>query len=229
MGQGGAGLGLGAEDESSKKLGLPQICTAASCVSVFKQYVLAMTSAFAQLPAAVLSEILWLTPFVDTLRCEQVCRSWRKVLKCSTAATEDLYPTWSPGVWGQELQLLVGTPEDDDAEPTLKHAQSLSSNRRIVITLVPSRNVSAHFYEMFLVWLTKHAAGFMKILILKSATESSWLFAHIVLAMGTASLSALPLFALRLNAGELYFDGFAQRLCLALCVGRQLLQAGSPA
>ncbi len=104
-----------------------------------------MTSAFAQLPAAVLR----LTPFVDTLRCEQVCRSWRKVLKCSNAASEELYPTWSPGVWGQELQLVVGTPEDEDVEPTLKHAQSLFDNRRIVITLVPSTNDSAYYYEEF--------------------------------------------------------------------------------
>ncbi len=188
-----------------------------------------MTSAFAQLPAAVLSDILCLTPFVDTLRCEQVCRSWRKVLKCSTAASKDLYPTWSPGVWGQELQLVVGAPADEDADPTLKHAQSLFDNRRVVVTLVPSTNDCAYYYEVFLVWLTKHAAGFMKILILKSTTESSWLFAHIVLAIGTASLSARPLFAVRLNAGELYFDSFAQRLCTALHVGRQLLQACSPA
>ena len=117
-----------------------------------------MTSAFAQLPAAVLSEILLLTPFVDTLRCEQVCRSWRNVLKCSTAATEDLHPTWSPGVWGQELQLLVATPEDDWAEPTLKLAQSADS-RLVVVTMVPSRNDTAGFYDVFLAWLTEHAAG----------------------------------------------------------------------
>ena len=121
-----------------------------------------MTSAFAQLPAAVLSEILCLTPFVDTLRCEQVCRTWRKVLKCSTAATEDLQPTWSPGVWGQEL--LVATPEDDWAEPILKLAQYADS-RLVVVTMVPSSNDTAHLYEVFLVWLTEHAAGFPKILI----------------------------------------------------------------
>ena len=179
-----------------------------------KQYVLAMTSAFAQLPAAVLSEILWLTPFVDTLRCQQVCRSWRNVLKCATAATEDLYPTWSPGVWGKDLQLLVATPEDDWAESTLKLAQS-ADNRPVVITMVPSRNDSAHFYEVFLRWLTEHAAGFLKILIYESATPSSWLFAHIVLAIGTASLSAPPLFAVSLDAGELLIDCFPQRLCIA--------------
>jgi hypothetical protein len=187
-----------------------------------------MTSAFAQLPAAVLSEILLLTPFVDTLRCEQVCRSWRNVLKCSTAATEDLHPTWSPGVWGQELQLLVATPEDDWAEPTLKLAQPADS-RLVVVTMVPSRNDTACFYDVFLAWLTEHAAGFPKTLIYESATPSSWLFAHIVLAIGTASLSAPPLFAVRVDAGELYCDCFAQRLCIALYVDRQLLQACSSA
>jgi len=159
-----------------------------------------------------------LTPFVDTIRCEHFCRSWRKVLKCSTAATEDLYPTWSPEVWGQELQLLVATPVVDWAEPNLKHAQS-ADNRPIIITLVPSRKDSAHFYEVFLVWLTEHAAGFLKVLIYKSATQSSWLFAHIVLSIGTASLSAPPLFTVRFDAGELYFDCSAQRLCVALYIG----------
>ena len=107
-----------------------------------------MTSAFAQLPAAVLSEILCLTPFVDTLRCEQVCRTWRKVLKCSTAATEDLQPTWSPGDWCQELQLLVATPEDDWAEPTLKLAQHADS-RLVVVTMVPSSNDTAHLCSWY--------------------------------------------------------------------------------
>ncbi len=69
----------------------------------------------------------------------------------------------------------------------------------------------------------------MKILILKSNNVSSWLFAHIVLAIGTASLSARPVSAVRLNAGELYFDSFALRLCNALHIGCQLLQACSPA
>ena len=176
-----------------------------------------MTSAFAQLPAAVLGEILWLTPFVDTLRCEQVCRSWKKVLKCATAATEGLYPTRSPAVLGQELHLLVAKPKEDWAASTLKLDQSADKGQ-IVITLVPSRDDSAHFYEVFLLWLTKHAAGFLKVVIRKSATQSSWVFAQIVLAIGTASLSAPPLSAVCLIAGELHPDALPMPMHCFTCL-----------
>ena len=54
----------------------------------------------------------------------------------------------------------MGAPEDEDADPALKLAQSLFDSRRIVVTLVPSTNDSAYYYQVFLVWLTKHAAGF---------------------------------------------------------------------
>lgn len=189
-----------------------------------------MTSAFAHLPAAVLSEILRLTLFVDTLRCEQVCRSWRKVLKSSTAATGKLHPTWSPGIWGQELQLVVATPEDDWAEPTLEHAQTADTGS-IVITLLASTNDSAHFYEIFLIWLTKHAVDFLKILIFKSATQSSWLFAHIVEAIGTASLSAPPLFAVRLIAvfGVLQSPSFCKLLGAVIISWSSIHSIAAPA
>lgn len=84
-----------------------------------------MSSAFAQLPAAVLSDIMWLTPFVDTLRCEQVCRSWQQVLKRSAADGKDPHPAWSPGILGEELELRFSTHTEDWERPALKLEQFL--------------------------------------------------------------------------------------------------------
>jgi len=172
-----------------------------------------MSSAFAQLPAAVLSNILWLTPFVDTLRCEQVCRNWQQVLKRSAAVSKDPYLASSPGVWGKELQLLISTPEEKSERPALKLEQ-FDYSRIIAITLHESTGDFTRFHEVFCMWLAEHAAGFMKISVYKEDPQSSWLFACIVLAIGTASLSAPPIFTVHFNAGELYFDCMIRRLCI---------------
>ncbi len=163
-----------------------------------------MTSAFAQLPAAVSTDIFWLTPFLDTLRCEQVCRSWQKVLNRSSATSEDLFPTWSPGIWGKELQLLVVKTEKEWEKPALKLDQ-FDTRRSIAITLLVSRRDCSYFCEMFFKWLTEHAAGFLRIHVYKTDPQSSWLFARTVVATGIASLSAPPLFSISFDAGELYF------------------------
>ncbi len=172
-----------------------------------------MSSAFAQLPAAVLSDILWLTPFVDTLRCEQVCRSWRQVSKRSAAVSKDSYPAWSPGIWGEELALLIFKHGKDWEDPALKLEQS-DNSRNIAITLLLSTGDSTHFHEVFFMWLTEHAAGFIKVSVYKADPQSSWLFARTVLAIGTASLSAPPIFTVHFDAGELYFDCMTHRLCV---------------
>ena len=125
-----------------------------------------MSSAFAQLPAAVLSDILWLTSFVDTLRCEQVCRSWQQVLKRSAAVSKDPYLAWSPGIWGEELELLFVTREKDSERPALKLEQSEYS-RNIAITLHVSTGGSTRFHELFCMWLAEHAAGFIKVSVYK--------------------------------------------------------------
>ncbi len=163
-----------------------------------------MSSTFAQLPAAVLSDIFWLTPFLDTLRCEQVCRSWQKVLNRSSETSEDLFPTWSPGVWGNELELLVVKAEKEREKPALKLKQ-FNNRRSIAVTLLVSRRDSTGFGEAFFKWLTEHAAGFLRIRVHKTDPQSSWLFARTVLAIGIASLSAPPLFTISFDAGELYF------------------------
>ncbi len=157
-----------------------------------------MTSAFAQLPAAVSTDIFWLTPFLDTLRCEQVCRSWQTVLNRSSAPSEDLFTTWSPGIWGNELELLVVKAEKEREKPAL-------NRRSIAITLPVSRRDSTFFGEMFFKWLTDHAAGFLRTHVHKTDPQSSWLFARTVLAIGIASLSAPPLFTISFDAGEVYF------------------------
>jgi len=163
-----------------------------------------MSSAFAQLPAAVLSDIFWLTPFLDTLRCEQVCRSWQTVLNRSSAPSEDLFTTWSPGIWGNELELLVVKAEKEREKPALKLKQ-FNNRRSIAITLPVSRRDSTFFGEMFFKWLTDHAAGFLRTHVHKTDPQSSWLFARTVLAIGIASLSAPPLVTISFDAGELYF------------------------
>ncbi len=163
-----------------------------------------MSSAFAQLPAAVLSDIFWLTPFLDTLRCEQVCRSWQTVLNRSSATSEDLFPIWSPGIWGNELELLVVKTEKEQEKPALK-LQQVINRRSIAITLLVSRRDSTFFGEVFFKWLTEHAAGFLRIRVHKTDPQSSWLFARTVLAIGIASLSAPPLFTISFDTGELYF------------------------
>ena len=125
-----------------------------------------MSSAFAQLPAAVLSDILCLTPFVDTLRCEQVCRSWQQVLRHSAAVSKDPYPAWSPGIWGEELQLLISTLAEKSERPALK-LEHFDYSRIIAITLHVSTGDSSRFHSVFCMWLAEHAAGFMKISVYK--------------------------------------------------------------
>ena len=179
-----------------------------------------MSSAFAQLPAAVLSDILWLIPFFDTLRCEQVCRSWRKVLKRSAAASEDVYPTWSPGIWGGELHLTVVKTDKEWDEPALKLAQ-VDESRSISITVLVSKRHSTYFCEVFFTWLTEHAAGFLNVFVSVSVSvykgdpESSWVFARTILAVGIASLSAPREFSVCFDAGELYFDCKTHWPCIA--------------
>lgn len=88
-----------------------------------------MSSAFAQLPAAVSSGIFLLTPFLDTLRCEQVCRSWQKGLNRSSATNEDLFPTWSHGIWGKELKVYFVKTEKEREEPALKLEQFINRKK----------------------------------------------------------------------------------------------------
>jgi hypothetical protein len=135
------------------------------------------------------------------------------VLRHSAAVSKDPYPAWSPGIWGEELQLLISTLAEKSERPALKLEQ-FDYSRIIAITLHVSTGDSSRFHEVFCMWLAEHAAGFMKISVYKEDPKSSWLFAGIALAIGTASLSAPPLFTVHFNAGELYFDCITHRLCI---------------
>ena len=121
----------------------------------------------------------------------------------SSATSEDLFPTWSPGIWGEELHLTVVKTDKEWDEPALKLAQ-VYEHRSISITLLVSKRHSTYFCEVFFTWLTEHAAGFLKVSVYKGDPESWWVFARTVLAVGIASLSAPPEFNVCFDAGELY-------------------------
>lgn len=159
-----------------------------------------MSFSFGLLPAAVLNEIFRLVSFQNKLRCEQVCRGWRKLLKCSAADGAGLCPSWTPGVWGTELCINHMTTIRDQFRIKI----DASSNSLVSLTLTTHARADRENWEQLLTWLAEHAAGFLKVhLFTESIYDCPWLFARIVFALGAAGMSAPSAFEVHLDAGKL--------------------------
>ena len=107
--------------------------------------------------------------------------------------------SWTPGVWGTNLRILVSSVSE---HPTIHlHA---SSNNFFGFFLRSDTEAGRESVQQCLTWLAEHAAGFLKVQLIKvSYDQSLWLFARIVFALGAASMSVPSAFEGYLDAGRL--------------------------
>ncbi len=172
----------------------------------------AMASKFANMPTSVLNQVFWLTPFKDKLHCEQTCRSWQSILRCSVASDGTFSAMWAPGVWGKTLQLLLVNSSDERKQTKLELTYDTPS-----IWLVSTETEATSQQDQdCLAWVAQRAAGFSHVSLHKTGSKSPWLFAHTVLALSAASKCLPSLFDVRIQAGQLHCRHKARVLHLAI-------------
>ena len=157
------------------------------------------TRALAELPDHILSSCLRLTSLVAKLRCQQVCTSWRSLLKCS-AAPGDACEASNSSLWGRSLSVYLSGPTE-----TLARTRVVNMGYKEAVTFVDlittAGPLSLH-NEACLHWIGQQAMVFPEVYIDIGAVSPAQLMPHLATALKAASARAPSGWQLQLDAGE---------------------------
>ncbi len=165
-----------------------------------------MDSCFAELPDHILSSCLRLTPFVAKLRCQQVCTSWRSLLKRS-AASGDACEASASSLWGRSLRCFISEPTETlartqvDDSPTGLAIHHCKQTTAVVYLITTAGPLSLH-NEACLHWIAQQAMVFPEVWIGSRAVSLAQLMPHLATALKAASALAPSGWQLQLDAGE---------------------------
>ncbi len=138
---------------------------------------------FGVLPTALLQPILAQVPFNQKMKCEAVCRAWRKVLRCGACPDTTTSSSSAGGVWGHldlYLDVHAERPDFSKASPFRIHSYGpYETNLCISEALDPDMSPEADFIE----WLRLRAPAADKITIANTSAQEGWLFAALLLAV----------------------------------------------
>ncbi len=157
-----------------------------------------MHTCFADLPDCILNSCLRLTSFEAKLRCQQVCTSWRNLLKRSIGLGDANEASLSD-LWGRSLTMLVSEASETQAKTRVGDLQSTQAILVYLITTVEPLSVHN---EACLHWIAQRAMVFPEVHIKIKAVFSAQLLPHLATALKAAAALAPSGWHLQLQAGE---------------------------
>ncbi len=157
-----------------------------------------MDSCFTELPDYILSSCLRLTSFVAKLRCQQVCTSWRSLLKRS-AAPGDACEASKSSLWGRSLRFYVSEPTKTSARTRIV---DLGYKKEITfVDLITTAGPLSLHNEACLHWIGQQAMVYPEVCIDVRAVLPAQLILHLATALKVASAMAPSEWQLQLDGG----------------------------